>query len=363
MMPARPFILALGLVAVIAGTAERALADHVELRRSIRRAAATEPVRLEDVARLEGDAANRFRHLVVIPVEAGSVDRPCRIDVSEVRRLLDEAGADWPNLELRGGTVVVRPAHDADRVAVSNAATALRIDGDAPILSQVAEDWRPVTDWSTSRTLGRPIARAVQQAMEWFEPDSSRLLCSIDRRPLERLPEMLTGVQVVPVTPLEQVGPADRLVFRVSGFDEGGIRRCVNVAAEIKVLRLAPVATDDIRRGRSIRGDGANVRIELRPVRPSEVVDGIDAIAGRKVLEAVPAGTVLVPGLFEPETIVSRNASIQVRTVVHDHEIRFEMKCLEDGCLGQLVKCAGPDGRPVMARVVGPNRAEVVADR
>ena len=102
------------LIVIVAGAATlvatgSASADRIELRRSIRRPSVDQPLRLEDIARLEGEHACSFRRLVVRPVrtETGT-DRVMQLTIGQIRELLDDAGIDWPRVELSGGVVTSR---------------------------------------------------------------------------------------------------------------------------------------------------------------------------------------------------------------------------------------------------------------
>ena len=108
------------ILAVVAGVAtltSTALADSIELRRSIRRDVADRPVLLRDIAVLDGEHARSLASVEIVAVGDLPADRTIAIDIAEVRACLDAAGAAWARIDLTGGSVRIRPATVATRKA------------------------------------------------------------------------------------------------------------------------------------------------------------------------------------------------------------------------------------------------------
>ncbi|MHC5024827.1 MAG: hypothetical protein ACYTGG_13140, partial [Planctomycetota bacterium] len=80
-------------------------ADSITLRASVRAPAGARTVTLGQVADLDGPEASRFASLEIAHLDDGAVEVP----VTEIRRLLHEAGAHWGRIHLNGRRVVVRP--------------------------------------------------------------------------------------------------------------------------------------------------------------------------------------------------------------------------------------------------------------
>ncbi|MBM4112649.1 MAG: flagella basal body P-ring formation protein FlgA [Phycisphaerae bacterium] len=97
-------IAALGADAAFPGAAA---ADTLALRSAVRALRDDGLVLLRDVADLQGEEVSRYAELVVASVPLGSP--PKELGVEEIRRRLEQAGANWARIDLEGRRVVVRP--------------------------------------------------------------------------------------------------------------------------------------------------------------------------------------------------------------------------------------------------------------
>lgn len=360
----RLFNISIAALLAVVAFAPAAAADRIELRRSIRRPSPDLPVLLQDVARLEGEQANRLGRLVVLPpLSAGVAQRPVEITVEDVRRLLEDSDVRWPSMELNGGRVVIRPAAALSGSTRGSGSE----DAQAPVAGRttpiVASGLRTVRDWrrGVGSGIGRRIAMLVAEAMRDVEPNEDRLLFSFDATSIARLDPKVREVvvTVLPASAGESADIKDDLVLKVDGRDLDGDRQAVYVRVEIRVLRAMPVSTRSIRRGRRIVGDGHDMKFEYRPVRITDVVEGAATMAGRKAIEDIPPGATIVPGLLEAETIVKRGAIVTLRSTFDGHEISLDVECMKDACLQDVVPFETPDGARVMGRILGSNVAEI----
>ncbi|MBC02876.1 MAG: flagella basal body P-ring formation protein FlgA [Phycisphaerae bacterium] len=348
-------------IATLAATGS-AFADRIELRRSIRRPFADQPVRLGDVARLEGEHADGFRRLVVLPAGAGT-DRVARVTIGEIRELLEDAGIEWSRVELSGGSVAVRPAasgRSSSGGANSPSAPASR---HAAVDAGSGSGFRPVGEWRNrpEGTLERQIAELILNEVGVLESDPDRLFLEVDRTVLELSASDAIEIRASVVddhrTDVER--PWDSVLLRIKERRPGGGWRSLHCRVNIGVMRIVPVAARDIRKGRRIEENERDIRIEARVVRPSETILDPSAIAGRKARLGVSAGDPILSSVLEPEKIVDRGAMIMIRSVIDGHEFSCLVECLQDGCIGDVVKCRTTSGESMLARVVGPNLAEV----
>ena len=355
-------ILATGAATLVATGS--AIADRIELRRSIRRPSVNQPLRLEDIARLDGEHARSFRRLVVLSAQTETrTDRVMQVTIGQIRELLDDAGIDWPRVELSGGVVAVRPAARSRTASRSSASApgfgepVLRVESRAPSGLRSVSEWRHQPDGS----LGRQVVDLVVDAVGDIESDPDRLFLSMDSSTLDRLTSSAEEIRASLVQDLraENSNPWDSVLIRVQGRRPGGEWRSTHVRVEIGVLRVVPVAAHDIRKGRRIGEGDKDVRLEARPIRPSEVILDPSVIAGRKVVANVLAGEPILSSVLEPEKIVDRGGMIMIRSIIDGHEFNCLVEALQDGCLGDLVKCRTTSGESMLARVVGPNLAEV----
>lgn len=357
-------ILAVLLGAVAFAPVAAAAADRIELRCSIRRPAVDRPVLLRDIARLEGEHAVRLGRLVVLPpISGNAARRPVSFTVEDLRGLLEDSDVRWAAMELHGGRVVIRPA-SVSRSSASESGRAESVSA-APtrVASLPTTGLRSVRDWRQGEDsgIGRRIAGLVAEAMQNVETNEDRLLFSFDAAVMSRLhPEIEEiAIAVLAASRDEPAELKDDLVLKVGGRRPNGSRQAVHLRVEIRVLRAMPVATRPIRRGRRIVGDGHDMTLEFRPVRISEVMEGAETMAGRKVIEDIPVGATIVPGLLESESIIKRGAFVMLRSVFDGHEINLEVECMKDACLHDVVPFETPDGARVMGRVLGSNIAEI----
>lgn len=346
-------IIACILVGLIASAAD---ADRIELRNSIRRPSVDQPVRLADVARLEGPLALRFADLVVIPVDGfHGDDRSVSLTVGELRDRLDEAGAGWARLELCGGTVVVRPVATVRRPRARAAASASPESASLVPSVTLGDDWCSVRDAmaTSGKELIRHAASFIAEAVDGRDLD--RILIRLDPRGLDRLGEDLTDLTV------RARGEVlvDRFDLNLLGRSASGTTRTAQVPVDVRIVRDVPVAVDDIGRGRRIMGDGIDLRVERRPMRPSSVIVDVERLVGRQTIKRIGAGEAVLAPMMQPETLVTKGSVVTVTIRCGDSLVSGPMTARQSGCLGDLIECArSKNDKPVKFRIVGFNQVE-----
>ena len=331
-------------------------ADRIELRTSIRRPALDQPIRLADVARLEGSQALRFADLVVLPVDGfGAGDRAVRLTVGQIRDRLAEAGAGWAQLELCGGTVVIRPVA-AGRKPRTRTTTSKPADPELVVsAATIGADWCSVEDaiHASGDDLARRAARLISEAVEGRNLD--RILIRLDTRQLERLGSDLVDLKV------RARGEVlvDRFDLSLHGRAANGTTRNVPVPVEVRIIRDVPVAIQDIGRGRRVMGDGIDLRIERRPMPPSAAVVDMERLVGRQVLKKIKTGDIVLAPMMQPEQLVAKGSVVTVTIRCGDSLVSGPMTARQSGCLGDLVECArSKNDKPVKFRIVGFNQVE-----
>ena len=351
-------------------TASATFADRIELRRSIRRSVDA-PIRLADVAALEGDHARRFADLVVLPIVEDSAGRVDRVHVSEIRRLLDAAGVDWGRIDLAGGEITVRPAV-VPAIADPNPKNPDASPVELPIVPTptvvaptVHDGFRTLAEVMNDESGPTAASIARQIAAHWsFEgPDLDSVLVDADLSSLQRLPDRIKRCR------LSVIGGtlADLIHVKVEGVDDAGRRPAVLVSVRIRILASVPIATAGIGSGRPVAGLGHDVVVERRPVRPSILEDPrrlVDAgsIAGRKTRRAIEPGDVLTRDLFVPETVIRRGDHVMVVSEIGGYRITYTAVATTDGVSDGRVTCRSIDGERTATfstQVVGPGRVRL----
>lgn len=338
-------------------TTMAASADRIELRTSIRRPAVDQPIRLADVARLEGSQALRFADLVVLPVDAfGRSDRAVRLTVGQVRDQLAEAGAGWAELELCGGAVVIRPIA-TERKPRTRVAPSKPSDPEVMVsAATIGADWCSVEEaiHASGDDLARRAGILISEAVEGRNLD--RILIRLDTRELDRLGTDLVDLKV------RARGEVlvDRFDLSLHGRSSNGTTRNVPVPVEVRIIRDVPVAIQDIGRGRRVMGDGIDLRIESRPLPPSAVVVDLDRLVGRPVIKKIKTGDIVLAPMMQPEQLVTKGSVVTVTIRCGDSLVSGPMTARQSGCLGDLVECArSKSDKPAKFRIVGFNQVEL----
>ena len=340
---------------VLLTVASTVTADRIELRRSVRRPA-DGPVRLADVARLEGAEASRFADLVILPDGDSSNPGVRRVSIGEIRDLLNEAGAGWSRLELCGGEVLVRPVATARTREVR--VPRPMFDGDAAVPSaEIADtDWISVAE-AVHGSHGE-LARIAADLIRGAGGDRNLHLLHIrlDTQAMDRLPEGIADPRVRARGDVM----VDRFDLNLTYRLPTGASRTAQVPVELRILREVPIAARDIPRNRPIAGEGNDLRIERRLVAFSTAIVSVDRLVGRRTRISVAEGTPVLASTMQPERLVAKGSEVTVESEIGGFRITYSLQALEPGCFGDLIRCTRTrGGDPVTVRVVGPNRVEL----
>lgn len=357
----------------IGAIASAATADRIDLRRSIRRAAPDAPIRLADIARLDGDHAARFADLVVLPV--GDVDavRVERLHISEIRRLLADAGADWGRIDLAGGEVTVRPPISAGPGMAASQSTSRRptpdfeitrsADGRNAVEASADDRYRTLAETLVDDSEAASVAQQIMAHWSLEGADLEELLLEIDLAPLARLPEDVEACR------LSIIGAelSDLVHVKVEGLDGQGRRPTVLIPVQIRRMADVPVAIAAIGAGRPVRGVGLDVAVERRPVRlsllaQSRALVDVRFVADRKTQGAIAAGDLLTRDLLVAEKVVDRGDEVIVESRIGGYLITYKAIATTDGVVDGRVMCRAIDGDRddiFSARAVAPGRVEL----
>ncbi|MBX3356324.1 MAG: flagellar basal body P-ring formation protein FlgA [Phycisphaeraceae bacterium] len=401
--PARHAALALPwLLAVAAG------ADSIILRSAVRARSDDGAVLLRDVAELQGSEVSRFGDLVIATVPSGAPAR--EVTVEEIRRRLEQAGANWARIDLEGRRVVIRPRLSeaagalganapisiapkgtgrSDGAGDSGAASGRSGAADGP--TGTAGDGRGIAADGTQRMEPRRIdprragrrgssdpvlasavsdersvralvADAIGRALN--EPsDSVRISFEgLDAATLAEVPNHLR-IEIEPIGLLD----GDRAEFAVRWWREGRVERRTNLSAFAEVARLATVASRDLRKGDQ-PGDG-DVDGALVWVRPSERLRIVrpGAVGGRVLASSVRAGEPIFDSQFERQLLVRRGDRVVVRSVVGSLALSVDAIAQSDGREGEVIELvrvvSGQRQRSTISATVTGRGEAVLAQR
>jgi flagella basal body P-ring formation protein FlgA len=326
-MNARPRairILAAALAALALTCA--AGADQVRLRASA--SVAPGPVRLADIAALEGPAAERLAEVTIEPDarSAGGERRVFEIDLAQVRAALDREGVHWGRVALSGASCIVRVVGDLPAPDDADAA-------DAPERAP-----EPVT------LDGPPTVRTRISALllNLFDVEAQDLRLLFDDRDAAFLatPEWGRRIDLQP----NSTGASGRQSITVRLFEGERLleTRTVRVDARIRtsVVRLAA----GVARGDAVGANQVALQeLWLDPASESPV-ERIEDAVGMLARTRLDAGDVLRTGDIEAPLLVRRGDRVTVHCMSGGVALRVMARAEADGRMGELVECR-IDGR------------------
>lgn len=322
------------LVAVLAlAIASGVRADSITLRASAQATLGT-PLRLADIAALEGPDAARLADTVIVADAREKAGQHTRFDVSlnDVRDALADASVNWGRLTLRGSTCTVRvraPQTSSETGAESTAATAT----DAPS--------GPVVGDTVRGALRNALGVADENLrIEWDGRDASFL-----RRPAWGL-----RIETQPATSSSSARQTIivRLYEGQTLLDERSIRADVEVNTQVLTLKR------QIERRETIRAeDVAAQRVWLAPSGSRPISEPADAI-GRVAESRLEAGLILRESDVEQPIAVQRGERVIVHCISGGIALKAKARALADGRIGQFVemRLEGRNGT-FMAKVSG----------
>ncbi len=340
-------------------------ADVIQLRHSVRRAAVDQPVRLGDIAILDGAQAEALAGIVIRPADSRAATGVIHIRVAEVRGVLDDADVYWGTLDLEGGLTLVRPPASTrqlvgrDSEARAIGATELKGLNAEPSKGRSAHAaFIAAADLLDS---GGMVAREIAKAMiiSWG-PEASGLQLAIDATAAEAMVADATGFSV------ELLGNprSDRCNARIAGQRENGRpSRATLARVDVRIVRSVPIASRDLRAGRKLAD--SDFEMANRPVRPSDVVLGIDSLEDRQLQRSLVAGAPMTAGLLKAEFVVERQGRVLIVASGTGIQVEAPGIAMEKGRIGDTIECrlrtAGDRDRNARfsAVVIGPGRVRL----
>jgi len=350
-----------------------AIGDTLVLRSAVRARSDDGSVLLRDVAELEGAELARFAEIVVAVVPSGSPAK--ELGVEEIRRRLEQAGANWAKVDLEGRRVVIRPrlsdlsgapgvcapaSVEPPRTVRESAATGSR-DTNAPGTSRTttARDAdrtpaqieprrfdptrgprragsEPVIAAAVmgERSVRALVADAVVRALG-EDPEQVRLV--FDGLDPATLAETPAGVRIE-VEPIGMLD-GDRAEFAVRWWRDGRVERRTNLSAFPSIARTASISSVDLRKGdRPDETQLSTATAWLRPSERSRVVRP-GALGGRAMATGIRAGEPLIESHLERQLLIKRGDRIVVRSIVGSLAVRVDAVAQSDGREGEVIDC------------------------
>ncbi len=324
-----------------------ATADAIRLLPAARVQAGS-PLRLGDVAKLQGPAAQALAALQLAADPRTLEDRV--VTLEQVRSALEQAGVARSALALTGGTCQLRlvmphrqeapPTGPRDAPAlVRDDASSLLAQARGTILQRVLE------------TLARTYA---------VEPADVRLRFSPRDEAFLTLP--LTGrrVEVEPAATLSRSARASLTIWTYEGAQ---LQERRTIVADVELRRPALVLTQSVPRRALIPPQA--VRLERRWLAPggAPLVQSLEALSGAVARSRLDAGTVLRQSMLETPLLVRKGERVAVHYLGRALSLKLHGRSLAPGRKGDVIPCRLERSDAVfLARVDGKARVVVTPD-
>ncbi len=340
-----------GVLLLLLGIAAGARADEIRLSRSAH-VVEGRPVRLADVAELDGRAAEALADTVVLDRAPSAAARTALLSADDVRAALRAADARLGSVALSGSScvLVLRAGNAGERPERAE---------DAPEASKPAEaGWWTVPQAGAVPSLRQAIGDALRRELR-AEPETLRLRFV----PSEEL-ALATEVIGRRVDVEVRSRPAGRMIVRALVYaPDGSVVLDETLRPEVELRRRVLRATRSI--ARDVALDAANVERETLWLPPGGVEplppDG--GWRGSVATLRIAPGAIVREGDVEAPLLVHRGTDVEVHCHVRGIVIRTPARALESGRLGERVACRVANGRRTFRAVVdGPDRVIVVLD-
>lgn len=304
------------------------------------------PIRLEQVAAIEGPDADALGAIIVRDREPAGAAKP---------------GALWTTLDGPAvrSRLLASPGVNAARVTFSGGKCEIRVLGAArgvtPASTKVAAIDSPSADDGTVRAAIRDkIASLLQVPI-----DQLRLVFDAGDEELLTLPVRVQGVDRA--VEVRVIGTGDRIPISIAIYDGDRLERqsTIRVVTEVKRERLR--AKSALRRGHVLAESDLEREVAWAPAGTKPVEAG--AAIGMVAKGAIAAGRVIEAGDLESPRVVRKGEIVQIDCVSGTLVLKTKARAMSDGVIGDFIKfTALSDKKQIFeARLAAPGRAVVVA--
>lgn len=355
---------ALTSLAAVLVFASLAIAQTSITIRSAANLTAGKPVRLADIADVQGPEAERLREAVVVndaqSVKANFADG-FAVSVESVRDALSRLpqGVNWGKVTLGGSACFIRGTAEPVVVPVRPEPTEATPLRSAPV--QVVS----TTDQLVPRGV---IARRLAGLFSVSEEDLRLKLAASNRNdeawldaPLNFGAASETGssnTSRVEVQPGASTA-SGRVPLRVDVYQGGRLTETRTFTAEVQTRREVVVTGTTLDRDQAI--DQQDIRIEARWLSPSgDSPASPEQVAGSSAKRKLEAGRVVMAGDLQTPVVVQKGETVWVHCLSGSFVVKSKARSLEAGRDGQLVKLQA-DGvkKPFLARMSGKGVAVI----
>ena len=321
------------IVLTLAGLAR---AGSVTLKTAAVLRAGADAITLADVASLDVPGENLAATLsgAELGLTPGDADASGVIEVTrrDVEKAVEAAGVRRSLVAINGDTLALR-LHPRDARRVRTAVESAPREEDP--------DWQALDRFDSAHPVLEAVLNAVH-ADQGLARDHVRV--RLDRPTLNRLETLPIGDRFS----IDRVSTpnSSRGVFRVTTFDANDRpEKPFTVAMDIEVRLSALVLTREVRRGQPVSA----MDYESRPIWRGPAAVDLLTLEGTASLPLAKTrlepGTVLTTVNTAPPVLVAKRQAVRVFAHTDGITVRVDAVALEDGTLGDLVRC-----RPISIR-------------
>lgn len=339
-------------VAAIVAIAVPASAAVAQTSITLKRSAIVEPdspIRLADVAELEGDDADRLSQIELVPASdvrrAATAGTGIDISLAQVRTTLTAGGARMGLVSLRGASCMVRTHDVRDTNPAPSQQTSHRRERtwDGPPPPEATASVRAVIHARLAAMYRVPV---TDLRLRFHERDDELLSAAIGGLRLDLQPGASERSGRVPIT--------------IYLYDGDRIVRTGTVSAEPQIRRSVAVASEAIRRGRTINPEF--VRIETRWLAPSPGGPADpEAVIGAEARTNIEPGDILTQQTVVAPLTVRRGDEVWVHVLSGGVNMKVRARAMHDAHDGELIRLRSIGGkREFDARMSGPGVAVMI---
>lgn len=333
------------LVVLLAAAASLWLAGSVHagsVRLKLSAHAGPGPVRLAEVAQLQGDDAQKLADVVVAQLDQDH--KQLRLTLAQVRAALDEAGANWGLLSLGGFT----------HCRVQLAKAVVHTPPPVPAQDAAANPTHKVTPTSPL-TLRSKVEQALI-ALAKAKPGDLRITFGTgDAKLLDR--DLSGGrYQIQPMT-RSAIG---RVPVVVRQYQAGRIARTFTINADVARRYDAVVMVRSLGRGdRFTKGDLAVKTVYIDNTAKQPVTD-VSLVVGQQAASMMPKGSVVYPDRIQSPVLVKRGDLVTVRCMAGALVIRTVGRAADNGSIDDTVRIRNESTHETYVAVVTGQRQVMV---
>lgn len=322
--------LAMLALAVMAAAAS---ADTVRLKGSVRLEPGVTTVTLADVASLAGEHAESLGRLRIAELEEVGV---LELSLAEVRRIMEEGGANWSELHLNGRSVVIRPSREEGiappramtPMAISEAPNAPDRSSNQPRLSSVNAD-----EIFFERTMRGAIARFVQHGLQ-AEVSRLRLCFERDDEEILTLQDEDRRYQIQPGSALR----SERVELRINIWNGQKIveERKITVFPQVQSHRVR--MKQQVHRGDIVQADDLEEETAWLPPNTADRQMTRENAIGMIADASLRPGSALRATDISSRPVVQRGDRVIVNVISGGVVISFEAEAREEGAVGDTIE-------------------------